>query len=75
MVSQVSPRQKDGQPWGCLWCLTSNAGFTKRKDSSEATIADLAATLEQRGISLAAAEAASREEPMLRGTIMAFPPH
>jgi uncharacterized protein YbjQ (UPF0145 family) len=73
MVSQVSPRQKDGQPWGCLWCLTPNTGFTKRKDSSEATIADLAATLKQRGISLAAAEAASREEPMLIVTMNEVP--
>ena len=73
LVSQVSPGQKDGQAWGCQWCLTSNAGFTKRKDPSEATIADLAATLEQRGILPAAAEAATGEEPMLIVTMNEVP--
>lgn len=73
LVSQVSPSQKDGQVWGCQWCLTPNAGFAKRKDSSEATIADLAATLEQRGILPAAAEAAPGEEPMLIVTMNEVP--
>ena len=72
LVSQVSPGQKDGQAWGCQWCLTPNAGFTKLKDSSEATIADLAATLEQRGL-LPAAEAAPGEEPMLIVTMNEVP--
>ncbi len=73
LVSQVSPGQKDGQAWGCQWCLTPNAGFTKLKDSSEATIADLAATLEQRGLLPAAAEAAPGEEPMLIVTMNEVP--
>lgn len=73
LVSQVSPGQKDGQAWGCQWCLTPNAGFTKLKDSSEATIGDLAATLEQRGLLPAAAEAAPGEEPMLIVTMNEVP--
>jgi len=73
MVSQVPPGQKDGQPWDCLWCHAANTGFTKRKDSSEATIADLAASLGQQGILPAAAEAPPRGEPMLIVTMNEVP--
>ena len=73
MVSQVPPRQKDGQSWDCLWCHTANFGFANRKDPDEATIADLVACLEQQGIPPAAAEAASKPEPMLIVTMNEVP--
>jgi uncharacterized protein YbjQ (UPF0145 family) len=72
-VSQVPPGQKDGQAWDCLWCHAPNTGFTRRKDSSEATIADLAASLRQQDILPPAAEAEPAAEQMLIVTMNEVP--
>jgi uncharacterized protein YbjQ (UPF0145 family) len=72
-VSQVSPGHKDGQPWDCLWCHAPNTGFTKRKDPNEATIAELAAVLDQQGILPAPGEAEPRTERMLIVTMNEVP--
>jgi hypothetical protein len=73
MVSQVPPGHRDGEPWDCLWCNTLNTGFAKRKDPNEATIADLAFSLEQQGLLPAAPESAPRQEPMLIVTMNEIP--
>jgi uncharacterized protein YbjQ (UPF0145 family) len=73
MVGQIPPGHKDGRPWTCVWCNASNSGFTRRKDPNEATIADLALGLEQRGLLPADPEPAPKREPMLIVTMNEIP--
>jgi uncharacterized protein YbjQ (UPF0145 family) len=73
LVCQVPPGHRDGQLWDCLWCNTSNAGFSKRRDPNEATIADLAVSLEREGLLPPSPESAPRQEPMLIVTINEVP--
>jgi uncharacterized protein YbjQ (UPF0145 family) len=73
MVGQIPPSHKDGRPWVCVWCNVSNSGFARRKDPNEATIADLAFGLEQRGLLPADPEPAPKHEPMLIVTMNEVP--
>jgi uncharacterized protein YbjQ (UPF0145 family) len=73
MAGQVPSGHKDGQPWVWVWCNASNSGFAKRKDPNEATIADLAFSLEQQGLLPAAPEPAPKGEPMLIVTMNEVP--
>ncbi len=51
-VSQVSSLQRKGQPWECMWCDATNAGFTMRRDPAEATLGELAEDMARRGVVL-----------------------
>jgi hypothetical protein len=68
VVGSVSSLQKRGQPWACVWCRSSNEGYTDRNDPATATIADLAADMAAHGLQFAGGQRqppSSDTRPML----------
>jgi uncharacterized protein YbjQ (UPF0145 family) len=61
IVGQVSSLQRNGEPWGCMWCQAPNSGFTARHDPAEATLGDLAADMAQHGLAFSRPVAVAAE--------------